>query len=148
MSYLLKIILSFSLIGAGVFLSQFKSDSFEFSSPDLILKKEILKGDTFGILAGRAGVATGTANKILVSAKKVYDLSLVAAGKELIFVKDNLSGSLKELAYEIDKDEQLVVKNIATSTDEVWEAFREKIEYEAEINQVSGTIESSLYGTI
>jgi murein DD-endopeptidase MepM/ murein hydrolase activator NlpD len=121
----------------------------DISEPDIIVKKEILTGSTFSVLASQAGLATTTANEILASAKSVYDLSQIKAGKELAFVFNKTSGELKELIYEIDHDELLSVKNVSTSTTvSVWQATKAPIEYKIEIASAKGVIESSLYETI
>lgn len=114
---------------------------------NLIVKKEILAGSTFSIIASEAGVATSTAGFILETAKKVYDLSLVRAGKELVFVFDKNTNELKELSYDIDTEERLIVKNISTTTED-WLAERKKIEYETEIATFNGVIDTSLYEAI
>ncbi len=115
--------------------------------PNLIVRKEILTGSTFSIIASEAGVATSTAGFILETAKKVYDLSLVRAGKELVFVFDKNTNELKELNYDIDTEERLIVKNISTTTED-WLAERKQIEYETEITTFDGVIDTSLYETI
>ncbi len=115
--------------------------------PNLIVRKEILAGSTFSIIASEAGVATSTAGFILETAKKVYDLSLVRAGKELVFVFDKNTNELKELNYDIDTEERLIVKNISTTTED-WLVERKQIEYETEITTFDGVIDTSLYETI
>jgi murein DD-endopeptidase MepM/ murein hydrolase activator NlpD len=124
----------------------------EFSLPTepqkIVFKKEILTGSTFSILAGQSGIATSTANAILASAKSVYDLARITAGKEIALVYDAASGALEELIYEIDKEDKLVVKNVSTTTTETWEAALVPIEYTVEIDKAKGIIESSLYETI
>ena len=121
----------------------------KFAEPDLVIKKEILTGSTFSILAGQAGLATATVNELLASVKSVYDLSQIAAGKELSFIFDKTSGALKELIYEIDRNELLSVRNVSTSTTmNVWQAVKSPIEYKIEIAGAKGIIESSLYEAI
>ena len=113
----------------------------------VMVKKEILTGSTFSVMASEAGIATSTVNVILEEAKNVYDLARIVAGKELAFVYNKESGNLEELIYEIDKEEKLVVKNASTTAEE-WQAEKVPIEYTLEIDQVKGVIESSLYETI
>lgn len=117
--------------------------------PDFTIKKEILAGSVFSVIAKEAGVATDTISAILENSKEVYDLSKIAAGKELDFTYNgnNLS-DLKEIVYEIDRDEKLSVKNISTTTIPQWQAIKIPIEYEIKIDQAKGIIESSLYETI
>lgn len=113
-------------------------------SRDLIVKKEILTGSTFSVIASQAGVATDTVSAILENSKKVYDLALIRAGKEIAFVFDKDSNDLKELDYDINSEEKLIVQNISTSTED-WKAEKKPIEYTVEISTAEGVIESSLY---
>ncbi len=114
----------------------------------IVVKKEILAGATFSVLAGQSGIATTTANAILASAKNVYDLARITAGKHIALVYDPVSGALEELIYEVDKEDKLIVKNTATTTAELWEAVLVPIEYTIEIDKAQGVIESSLYETV
>jgi len=114
---------------------------------NLIIKKEILTGSTFSVIASEAGVATSTVNLILENTKKLYDLALIRAGRELVFIFDKNSNDLKELNYDIDSEERLVIKNISTTTED-WQAERMAIEYETEITTIEGIIDSSLYQAI
>jgi len=115
---------------------------------NIVVRKEILTGSTFSVIAGQAGVATSTVIDILEKTKKIYNLAQIGAGKELIFIFDKVSGALKELDYEIDRDEKLVIQNISTTTTDQWEAKKELIEYVVEIAKDKGIIENSLYQTI
>jgi len=115
---------------------------------DVVLKKPIIAGATFGVIMSEAGIATSTAIEILEKAKKVYNLAQINAGKDLIFIYDKDSGNLKELDYEIDKAEKLTVKNISTTTREEWKAEKILIEYVVEVSAAKGIIEDSLYETI
>ena len=115
---------------------------------DVVLKKPIIAGATFGAIMSGAGIATSTAIEILEKAKKVYNLAQINAGKDLIFIYDKDSGNLKELDYEIDKAEKLTVKNISTTTREEWKAEKILIEYVVEVSAAKGIIEDSLYETI
>lgn len=132
---------------SGVFLVAEKN--YKLFSRDIVVKKEITAGSTFGWLANSAGIATTTINQILESSQKVYNLATIVAGKELAFIYDEENGKLKELIYEIDSEERLVVKNFATSTAyDYWEAIKEQIEYTTEVASAKGEIESSLYETM
>ncbi|MBI4991968.1 MAG: peptidoglycan DD-metalloendopeptidase family protein [Candidatus Harrisonbacteria bacterium] len=115
--------------------------------PKITVKKEILAGTTFSVLAKEVGMATSTTSAILGSAKEVYDLAKIVAGKEIALVYNGENGNLEELIYEIDKEEKLIVKN-ASTTAEAWQAEKVPIEYMIEIDRARGTIESSLYETI
>jgi len=116
-------------------------------SKDVIIKKEILTGSTFSIIATQMGVATDTVSAILKDSKKVYDLALVRAGKELVFKFDEGSKNLKELDYDIDSEETLTIKRVSTTAEE-WQAEKKPIEYKIEVVTAEGVIDSSLYETV
>ncbi len=115
---------------------------------DTIVKKEVLTGSTFSIIAGQAGVATDTASAIFESAKNVYDLSTIKVGSELDFTFNKETGALKELDYNIDTENKLTVKNSSTTTEDHWNAVESPINYQTEIATAEGTIDSSLYETM
>jgi murein DD-endopeptidase MepM/ murein hydrolase activator NlpD len=116
-------------------------------SHDRIVKKEILVGSTFSIMASQSGVATDTVNAILEKSKKVYDLALIRAGKEIVFVFDKKTNDLKELDYDINTEEKLIIQNSSTTTED-WRAEKKQIEYKIEISTAEGIIDSSLYETV
>jgi len=135
------------VLGLTIFL--FKgTDIFVEPSNEVIVKKEILKGSTFSVLASEAGVTTSTVQTLLKSVKYVYNLARITAGKEIKFVFDRETGVLKSLVYEIDNEEKLEVENIATTSVAIWYAERVPIEYTIKIDQATGIITSSLYETI
>ena len=143
-----KILLGVVGVAGSAFLF-FNANSFLTAEPKTFnIKKEILTGSTFSILAQEAGVATATRLALLEQARPVYDLSQITAGKELEFVFDTGSGLLRELQYEINADERLTVQNTATTSQEQWEAIRVPIEYTVEEATAAGTIDNSLYETI
>lgn len=134
-------------IGSAVVLS-LSSNFSQWENKDLVVYKEIPAGATFSFLASELGIATATRQLILESAKPVYNLAQIVAGKELVTIYDSDSGFLKKLIYEIDKDFQLVVSNQATTSKEFWEAEKIPIEYTTKIDSAKGTIETSLYETV
>lgn len=136
--------------GLGMLSAFFNGNKFlsATAEPDAVLRKAILTGSTFSVLASEAGVPTTTAMAIVEEAKKVYDLANIAAGKELSFVYDKISGALKGLFYDINSDEKLSVKNISTTTAEQWQSAKTPIEYVIEIDRAKGVIENSLYETV
>lgn len=148
MSFLLKKAVFLFIGVAGLAIFWLGAGNILEENDFLIIKKEILLGSAFNVLAEESGLATATRQAILESSKPVYDLSQIVAGKELIFAYDENSGILKKLIYEIDKNEQLVVQNKATTSFEHWEASRIPIEYDIKIESAGGTIESSLYETV
>lgn len=139
------------LVATGLVLGSsllFLKDALIFqTNTDLVVTKEIISGSTFSTVAFDAGLATSTVASILDSAKKVYDLALIRAGKDLVFVFDKETNGLKELNYDISTEERLIIQNISTST-EVWQAERKPIDYEVQIAEAEGIIESSLYETM
>ncbi|MCL5017250.1 MAG: peptidoglycan DD-metalloendopeptidase family protein, partial [Patescibacteria group bacterium] len=72
----------------------------------------------------------------------------IKVGKELDFVFDKKTGALKELAYDIDTENKLIVDNVSTSTDADWQATSSPINYQIQIASAEGTIGSSLYETM
>jgi len=139
------------LVATGLVLGSsllFLKDALIFqTNTDLIVTKEIISGSTFSVVASDAGLATSTIASILDSAKKVYDLALIRAGKDLVFVFDKETNNLKELNYDISTEEKLIIQNISTST-ETWQAERKPIDYEVQIAEAEGIIDSSLYETM
>ena len=113
-------------------------------SPTAVLRKIIQPGVTFVDVAREAGIATGTANQLLKSAKVKYDLARIVSGRELAFVFDNLTGEVQGMVYNIDSDNRLMVNK--TETD--WDAELEKIPYEIKEKEASGTIETSLFAAM
>src|SRR3989344_5668721 len=118
MALLGKVIIVAGILSAPFFWNGDILNKFVLSKKDndVVLKKPIIAGATFGVIMSEAGIATSTAIEILEKAKKVYNLAQINAGKDLIFIYDKDSGNLKELDYEIDKAEKLTVKNISTTT--------------------------------
>lgn len=148
MSLSAKILAVTGILGSSfMFLTGHPSSQAQ-QKQDLVIKKEITSGSTFGSIAARAGVASDTASAIFTGAKKVYDLSTIKAGKELAFTFDKGSGALKKLDYDIDTENKLTIVNAATSTENYWEATSSLINYKVEIASAEGTIDSSLYETI
>ena len=128
------------LVGIGYRINNKKSP--------ITIKKEILAGSTFSVMADEAGIAVETAAKLLDSAKGVYDLANIAAGKDLIFVYNSETGGLEEMRYDIDKDFQLILKDVSTTTGEFWSAEKSLIPYIVEVAEEKGIIEESLYKAI
>jgi len=145
--FLGKILAATGLIVGSAFMFLTGSVNPAQDSQDIIIKKEILTGSTFSTVASEAGVATGTISSILEKSKKVYDLALIRAGKEIAFVFDKSGNDLKELNYDINTEEKLIIQNISTST-ENWQAEKKAIEYKVETSTAEGVIESSLYETM
>ena len=141
------LVLAGILLAAFVFLEN-RSEWLPDYKADQVVKKSILAGSTFSVLAREAGVATATVSEILDKTKPIYDLSEISAGKEMAFVYDGESGELKGLHYDIDSENQLRIEDIATSTDSIWQAEKIPIAYEVRVDKVSGKIENSLYETI
>ena len=145
--FLGKILAVTGLVVGSAFMFLTSSVNPTQDNQDIIIKKEILAGSTFSIIASQAGVATDTVSAILEKSKKVYDLALIRAGKEIVFVFDKNNNSLKELDYDINTEEKLIVQNVSTST-ENWQAEKKPIEYKIETSTAKGVIESSLYETV
>ncbi|MHB9019935.1 MAG: peptidoglycan DD-metalloendopeptidase family protein [Minisyncoccota bacterium] len=147
--FLGKILVATGLVvgSAFMFLGGNSWNTTSLEDQDIVIKKEILTGSTFSVMASQAGVATDTVSAILENTKKVYDLALIRAGKEIVFVFDNTTKDLKELDYDIDTEETLIIKNISTTTED-WQAEKKLIDYKTEIVSADGVIDSSLYETV
>ncbi|MDO8442792.1 MAG: peptidoglycan DD-metalloendopeptidase family protein [bacterium] len=145
--FLGKILAATGLVVGSVFMFLTGSVNPAQNSQDIIIKKEILTGSTFSIIASQAGVATDTVSAILEDTKRIYDLSSIRAGKELVFKFDEETNVLKELDYDIDTEETLIIKNISTTTEE-WRAEKKLIDYKIETSTAEGVIDSSLYETM
>jgi len=145
--FLGKILAVTGLVVGSAFMFLTSSVNPAQDSQDVIIKKEILTGSTFSIVASQAGVATDTVSAIFEGAKKVYNLSSIRAGKELVFKFDGETNDLKELGYDIDTEETLIVKNVSTTTED-WQAEKKLIDYKIEIASAEGVIDSSLYETM
>lgn len=136
-------------IGVGGALILLLSNNLsQLEDKDMVVRKKIPSGATFSFLASELGIATATRQLILESAKPVYNLAQIVAGKELVAIYNFKSGFLKELIYEIDKDFQLVVSNQATTSNEFWTAEKIPIKYTTQIESAKGIIENSLYETV
>jgi len=147
MTILKKILLiAVGVIGTAILI--LNGDFAVLENSEILVKKEIRPGSTFSVLASESGLATSTREAILASAKNIYDLATIVAGKELALVYDQSSGMLKKLIYEIDKENQLIVQNKATTSLEFWEASKIQIEYSVQVDKAKGIIENSLYETV
>ena len=142
-----KILAIAGLIGSAVAFFT-NSVSVAPKNNDLVIKKEILTGSTFSVIAAQAGVASDTANNIFQSAKDIYDLSTIKAGKEIDFIFNNDTGAMKELDYDIDTEHKLVVTNNSSESGDSWEATSSPIVYQVRTATAEGTINSSLYETM
>ncbi len=139
-----KILVATGLVVSSAFMFLTSSVNLTPEKQDIVIKKEILTGSTFSVMASQAGVATSTIGAILENSKKVYDLALIRAGKELVFKFDEETNNLKELNYDIDTEEILVIKNISTTTED-WQTEKKLINYTTEVASAEGVIDSSLY---
>ena len=107
---------------------------------DKLVKIIVPQGATFAVLLSKMGIATSTANQILENSKNVYDFSKIVSGREMAFVFANTDGVLRRLVYNINSEEQLIV--------EIQPEFKVEIlpiPYAVKIEEISGTIQASLY---
>lgn len=102
---------------------------------------EIPPQATFGVLMEDSGVAAADAAAIYAAAKDVYDLATIRAGKTIDLYRDAPGGTLIELVYALNDEEELRVRKEGG----VWTAAKETIDYEIRLRTVEGTVESSLY---
>lgn len=107
-----------------------------------IEKTEIIPGDTFSAVAGRAGLSPAQAMAIYDVAQGEYDLAKIKAGNFLELVSDYETGSLKEILYKIDSEEELAI--IPAGADKYLASCR-PIAYETKVVSQEAEIASSLY---
>jgi len=106
----------------------------------------IESGEIFSIVMKKAGVPTSTWQSIFYSAEKAYDFSNIRAGKKIYFTYDKITQDLVQIMYPINDLEELYVKkDTSTTTPDIWEAERKKIDYEIRQKIFSGEITTFLY---
>lgn len=117
-------------------------------NPLTILKTKIPAGTTFSDLARWLGVDSGTAMSLIETSRSKYNLAKIVSGRELALTFDAFGGGLKQLVYNIDSEERLIVESEDTDGSPSWEAKVENIPYEIKQKEAFGTISSSLYGAL
>jgi len=149
MNFLGKTILVLSILGSAALLLGGEV-LINLAPSDVVIKKEILTGSTFSVIAAEAGVATDTVSAILESSNDIYNLARIVAGKDIDFIFNKETGEFKKLVYEINDEEKLEVKHVVDLEKGVedWKSELTPIEYTTEIDSAKGTIETSLYQTI
>ena len=102
-------------------------------------------------------VSYETTTAIYEAAQLVYDLVTIRCGRSLKLIYDQSTDKLKELAYQIDSEDELHVKKTATTTPLsasattspesklIWTAEIKPIPYEVKTKTVQGQVESSMY---
>ena len=129
---------------SGIFTNQTKPQP-EQELKDKIVSLEIAEGSTYGKLMEQAGIGVATATAIFNAAADVYDLSKVRLERTIDLIYDRETDELKELVYQIDSEEKLVVSLDRSTTTPQWLARRELIPYEIKIKTARGEIETSMY---
>ena len=146
--FLVSLILVVVVISGVFFIIHKIRPSQSFSGPvtAAVLDKEVgitIEPDmTFFKVVEQAGLDANVAQDLLLTAKDVYDLSQIRAGREIKFTFAHEDGSFRQMMYPISTEEELYIKKQADGT---WQAVRQSIDYEIKIKTVSGTIDSSLY---
>ncbi len=111
-------------------------------SLDKTIVVEIESGMTFSIITDKAGLNYEIMQELLSVSEDVYDLTSIRAGKEMIFIFDNITNKFKQLIYQIDSEEELyITKNNLGE----YIAERKEIDYEIRIKEIKGSINTSLY---
>lgn len=111
--------------------------------PDFKIESvEIEAGDTFGVVANRAGLSSTEANTIYSATKDIYDLAKIKAGSFLELFYGFSDGELKKIIYKIDTENELV---ILVLPNEKFEAELRAIEYETKVVTREAEINNSLY---
>jgi murein DD-endopeptidase MepM/ murein hydrolase activator NlpD len=119
------------MVEEEIILPEFKIDSVE-----------IQAGDTFGVVASRAGLSATEANAIYNKTKDVYDLAKIKAGSFLELFYGFSDGELKKIIYKIDTESELL---ILVLPDNNFEAEIRVIEYETKVVTKEAEINNSLY---
>lgn len=115
------------------------------SSPKFEVNEHIIGGDeVFYKLNTALGLSVQELETILRASVDTYDLSQIKAGNKIKALFDYETKKFKRIEYEIDADNLLVVKKMS---DETLKAYKKAIEYEIQLIQVAGKVESSLYQT-
>jgi murein DD-endopeptidase MepM/ murein hydrolase activator NlpD len=97
-------------------------------------------GDTAGELL-QEWLSAEDIQELLAACKNVYALTRIRAGQPYVVYQD---GENFRFEYEIDKDQQLIVRR----EDARWAAAVEKIPYDVVLASVEGSIASSLFETM
>lgn len=117
---------------------------------DKIINIEITEQATYGYLMSEAGIDYADYTAIYEAAQPLYDLVKIRLGKFIDLTFDKDTEKLKQLAYKVDSEDQLIVTKVkdenATSSEEfIWQASLEAIPYEIKTKTSEGKIETSLY---
>ncbi len=100
----------------------------------------IQSGDTFDSVMEQLNITPSERQEILLAAEDIYDLARLKVGKAMrIAVNDD--SSLSRLEYEYNSENVLIVERLSDS----FTAKQEIIEYDIEIAQADGNIDSSLF---
>ncbi len=106
---------------------------------------EIIPGATFGQLMSETGLGANLVNEIYNACLEEYDLARISAGREIVLSYCRETGILKSLYYQINNDDELILeKNLLTN---IWEARKQKIDYEIKIKTKEAVINSSMYNS-
>ena len=107
-----------------------------------IERTEIVSGDTFALVASRAGLTSEQAALIYECAQKEYDLASIKAGSFLELVYSQEDNKLQEILYKIDSEDELaIIPGEANS----FNATCRPINYDTKIVAKEAVIEDSLY---
>lgn len=111
--------------------------------PDLLNTVEIKKNETFTEVMQEQGLETGMIHRIYETAKPLYNLAQIRAGKNLE-ITTKPGAVFAKLEYSIDPTQTLIVRNAGGTLES------ELLTHPAEVrvNQLGGLIEGSLYNTI
>lgn len=109
--------------------------------PYRIEKINIEPDTTYSILMEQAGIDANLSAEILEAAKSTYDLAQIRVGRTLDLYFDKITNKLVQLVYQIDTEQELIVKKNETN----WITEKKQILYEVKEKIVEGTLKTSLY---
>lgn len=132
-----------SAIGSALSEQNYTTEEEEIIPPEFKIESvEIQAGDTFGVVASRAGLRSAEANAIYNTTKDVYDLAKIKAGSFLELFYGFSDGELKKIIYKTDSETELL---ISVLPDNNFAAELRGIEYETKIVTKEAEISNSLY---
>ncbi len=107
---------------------------------DVVKQIEISDGQVYGQVMAAASIDPEVAQKIYDSAKPVYDLAKIRAGKKIVMVYAPDGQQLKKVVYKINSEDELIV-----DPQDKWKAEVKPIPYEVKIKNVKGEVKTSMY---
>lgn len=108
-------------------------------SDSRLVNYAVKKGDTFSTVMSKFGIDRQKANNILSKAKDIYDFTGITAGN--IFQFSIIEGFVNEIRYDVDREDQIVVKSI----DREPKIKEQDIKYERVQREAGSEVNRSLF---